>query len=214
MKRLFAIPVLALTLLSFSAPAMAGDFDQPGFYVVLGGFNGFEQFQRDNQFEVDAQYGNTLGFQARIGMRVLPFLAGEIQGDFIGGFPVTVPTEDFGLVPLELNGGLITGNIRAIWPLGRFEPHAKVGVGGMWSNLVTVFPTGRVCSPGYWGWWCSPTHTRLASGGAFVARFGGGLDVWITEDFALALDAEYVLPTGELEAQQYVSFGWAAKFKF
>lgn len=214
MKRFCAIGLMGLALLTFATPTLAGEFDQSGMYVVLGGLNNFENFPKDNPFENDATYGNSMGFQARFGARFLPYLAAEIQGDFISGFDVTVPTEDAGRIPLSLEGGNITGNIRAILPLGRFEPYAKVGVGGMWSNLVTGFYTGSVCTPSYWGWWCSPTRTRLADAGAFVAKFGGGVDVWITEDFALVFDAEYVLPTGELTGQQYVNFGWAAKFKF
>jgi len=216
MRRLCLLPVLTLALLTTSLPATAGDFDQSGLYVILGGFNGFERFEENNP--VDATFGDTLGFQARFGARVLPILSAEIQGDFIGGFDVDVTGEDENnqpvTVPLSLNGGLITGNVLAVLPMGRFEPHAKFGVGGMWSNLDTRFITGTACTPGYWGWWCTGTTTRLADGGAFVMRFGGGLDFWITEDFALVLDAEYILPTGELTAQQYVNFGWAAKFKF
>jgi hypothetical protein len=40
------------------------------------------------------------------------------------------------------------------------------------------------------------------------------MDLWITEDFALTMDVEYVLPTGDLENLQYVNLGWAAKFQF
>jgi hypothetical protein len=214
MTRFGAITLLGLALITFSAPAMAGDFDQPGFYVVLGGFTGFENFPEENQFDIDADVETTLGFQARFGMRMMPYLAAEIQGDFLGGFPVIVDTMDDGRVPLELKGGNITGNIRAILPLGRFEPYAKVGIGGMWSDLRTAFATGVVCRPGYWGWWCDPTYTRLLDGGGFVAKFGGGMDLWITEDFALTMDVEYVLPTGDIENLQYLNLGWAAKFQF
>ena len=44
--------------------------------------------------------------------------------------------------------------------------------------------------------------------------FGGGTDFWISEDFALTLDAVYVLPTGELKDLAFVKLGWGVKFKY
>jgi hypothetical protein len=49
----------------------------------------------------------------------------------------------------------------------------------------------------------------------FVARFGGGLDVYVTRNIAISVDATYVLPvTEDLEDLDYLSVGWGVLFRF
>ena len=107
-----------------------------------------------------------------------------------------------------------TANLRAIWPLGRFEPYATVGIGVGWANLVTRQVTGIACSPGFVGWWCTGTRTRLADGVSFVTKLGGGVDFWMSEDFGLTVDAVYLINAGGLEELDYLKLGWGAKFRF
>ena len=45
-------------------------------------------------------------------------------------------------------------------------------------------------------------------------KFGGGLDYYVTRDWALVLDAAYVLPFGDLEDLRYISFNWGFRFNF
>ncbi len=39
-----------------------------------------------------------------------------------------------------------------------------------------------------------------AKGEDFAARFGGGVDLYLNRNFVVALDADYVLPTGDLDS--------------
>jgi len=208
--------LLVLSIAFMGAAAQADDpYSAPGGYVTIGGLTGFQNFSRVEGADVD----NSLGFQIRVGARLLEFLALEIEGDFFSGFDVDVDPPDDAEPPADigrfvLEGGNITANIKGYIPLGRIQPYGLFGIGGMWANVRTRDATGSICRPGYWGWWCSPTYTRLIDGGGFVMKLGGGADVWITEDWALTMDATYVLPTGDLSDLKYVNLGWGAKFKF
>jgi len=201
--------LIVLFMVAASTPAMAQRYSAPGGYIFLGGLTGFELFPEDK----GGQFENSLGFDIRFGSRLMDYLALEVEGNFISGFDVDVPVEG-GTAQLVLEGGNVTVNARAILPLGRLEPYAVVGIGGMWSKLVTQRYTGSVCSPGYYGWWCTGTRTKLGEAGSFVSKFGAGVDFWLSEAWGLTVDAVYVLPTGDLKDQTYVKLGWGARFKF
>lgn len=59
------------------------------------------------------------------------------------------------------------------------------------------------------------TLTRVnetASG--FIARFGGGFDVYITRSVVASAGVDYVLPTGDVEDLDYLSFGGGIQYRF
>lgn len=197
-------------LVVLAAGSVAADpYSAPGAYVFIGGLNGFEDFEDRDQ----TTYDDSLGFDARVGWRVNPYVAVELEGNFLSGFDVDVPTQG-GEAKLSLDGGNFTVNLKGVLPLGRFQPYALVGIGGMWADLRTRDITGIACQPGFIGWWCFGTTTRIDNGGSFVAKFGGGTDFWVSEDFGLTMDATYVMPTGELEDIAYTKFSWGIKFKY
>ena len=47
-----------------------------------------------------------------------------------------------------------------------------------------------------------------------AARFGGGIDIYATENFAVSLNISYVLPTGDLKDLDYVSIAWGFQYRF
>jgi len=47
-----------------------------------------------------------------------------------------------------------------------------------------------------------------------LARFGGGLDFYITESIVASAGVDYLLPTGDVEDLDYVSFGWGLQYRF
>jgi hypothetical protein len=49
---------------------------------------------------------------------------------------------------------------------------------------------------------------------SFAARFGIGVDLYVTENFLAALDFNYVLPTSDLDELDYVRFGWGLGYRF
>jgi opacity protein-like surface antigen len=209
-RKLITTTASILCVLFASTPGAADDYADPGPYLFLGGLTAFENFGGEAQGKFD----NSLGFDMRFGWRLMDYLAAEIEGNFISGFDVDIPTQEGGTAKLTSEGGNVTFNVRGVLPMGRLEPYAVVGIGGMWSDLRTRFNTGTICYPGWYGWWCEGTQTRLGKAGSFVAKFGLGTDFWLSEAFGLTVDASYVLPTGDLNDQQYIKLGWGARMKF
>jgi len=190
-----------------------------GGYLVIGGLTGFEAFQRDGGQSFDG----SMGFVLKGGARVHPYFAAEVEGNFLSGFDTVVnltnvPSPPAGLPPavgLTIDGGNVTVNAKAYLPLGRIQPHATVGLGGMWARLRSTYPVTVVCTPSwYYYWYCNGAYARLASGGGFAMRFGGGVDLQVTDDWALVVEAAYVRPFGEIEDLSYVNLNWGVRFDF
>jgi hypothetical protein len=53
-----------------------------------------------------------------------------------------------------------------------------------------------------------------AKGEDFAARFGGGVDIYFNPNIAVVIDAGYVLPTGDLDGLDYVSFSVGFQYRF
>ena len=53
-----------------------------------------------------------------------------------------------------------------------------------------------------------------AKGEDFAARFGGGVDLYLNRNFVVALDTSYVLPTGDLDGLDHVSFSLGLQYRF
>jgi len=213
--------LLALVLFALPAKSANDDFVTVGGYLMLGGLTAFDNFQGVDGFQViNTDFDTSFGFVIKGGYRFHPLLAAELEGDFISGFdstfvvPGAAPPFN-GPLKLTVDGGNITGNVLAYLPLGRFQPYGLFGLGGMWANLRSTYAVATVCGPSFnWFWYCRGAYARLTDGGAFVMKFGGGLDVFVTEDWAINIEATYVLPTGELTDLQYVNLNWGFKFVF
>ncbi|NIO11468.1 MAG: outer membrane beta-barrel protein [Deltaproteobacteria bacterium] len=192
--------MVILILWAISPLAFAQEFAEDGAYFVLGGITGFERLDDTSSVSVD----DSLGFNMRFGYRFLPGLAAEIEWDFLDGF-------DLNDVPgnLTVDGWLLTANVKAPLRTDRVQPFLLAGLGAMYAQLrsETVLV---VCD---W-WWCYGTSAQLGDEIDFAMRFGGGLDVYLAEEFAITLDANYVIPTGGLEDLTYISFGWGFLFKY
>ena len=78
---------------------------------------------------------------------------------------------------------------------GRVQPFALIGVGGM-----------VAMGDGIGG------NTEDESG--FVARFGGGVDVYLNREVALSVSGNYVLGTGGVDDLSYASFGIGLLYRF
>lgn len=48
----------------------------------------------------------------------------------------------------------------------------------------------------------------------FVVKLGGGLDFYVSESWAVTLDATYVRPFDKLDQLQYISFNCCVMFRF
>ena len=186
--------------------SFAGEYTDTGGYIVLGGLYGVEDFQ---DFE-DASVDDSWGFEFRGGYRFNDYLAVEGEYDYLDGFDMKVPIPLFGRKRFTFDGGLVTANVKAYLPLGRFQPYAIFGAGVMWADLRTSYPVGWVCGP----WWCSSAYARIDNSTSFVLKYGVGTDIHIDDNWAITLDATYVQPFASLEDLQYVSFAWGFRYRY
>jgi hypothetical protein len=202
-----------------------GDWVNTGGYLFLGGLTAWENFDlkpiNTGAGIQDPKFSTSFGFSIKGGYRFMPFLAAEIEGNFLSGMDTTIIVQEQAIpfrnfpADLTVDGGIITGNILAYLPLGRLQPYGLFGLGGSWMNLRSRYPVTTVCGPGwYWGWYCSGAYARLADGGGFVIKGGGGMDFMVTEDWALTFEATYVKPFGDLSQLAYTNFNWGVRFNF
>ena len=192
-----------------------------GGYLMIGALTAFEAFQDDGGQDFD----NSFGFVLKGGSRFHPLFAAEIEGNFISGFDTLVNISDNPgfpgsnlppLIGLTVDGGNVTANAVAYLPLGRIQPKAIVGLGGMWARLRSTNQVSVVCGPSYYSfyWYCTGAYAQLASDGGFVMRFGGGVDVQLGEAWALVVDGTYVMPFGSIDELSYVNLNWGVRFDF
>jgi opacity protein-like surface antigen len=127
-----------------------------------------------------------VGFDFWAGYRFIPNLAVEVELAYLNGFDASSPP------PNDYRDVLaLTGNLKAYVLTGRFQPFAVAGIG--------------------------MTHWRMGTGASdedFAARFGGGIDIYLTESFALEVKTSYVLTTGDLDGSDYVDLTFGGQFRF
>lgn len=198
------------TWVPFADPDKVG-WDDPGPYMIIAGLNSFEHFQ-----DTGEDFTNSWGFAARGGYRLNKWLAVEGALEFLSGYDVNValaPPPPGASADLTVDGGNGGANVKLYAPwFGRLQPYGLLGIGGMWAELRTTYPTGYVCDPIYW--YCSGTYTQLGHEGAFLAKFGGGAEFWLSQDFALVVEAAFNLPTGDLKDLRATNLIWGGVFRF
>jgi len=92
----------------------------------------------------------------------------------------------------ELSQSLITLNGKVYLPYGRVHPYATVGLGA----VIAAFDPG-------------------SNEESFVARVGGGFDVYLNEHFGLLIESTYNMPTDNpIDDGTYVSIGWGLFLRF
>jgi len=74
---------------------------------------------------------DSVGLNARLGYRMLSWLAGEVEYEWVPGFDI----KTLGVKALTLESSALTANLRFILPTGRFQPYLKVGAGGYFATL-------------------------------------------------------------------------------
>jgi opacity protein-like surface antigen len=193
--------VVALSLL-WASPASSQDYARPGFYIgagVLGGsYTALEDEVEDAlralgyQWSVDTD--PTVGFEIYGGYRLHPNFA--IEGEFEMLPEADIDVGGAGTVA-ELETWTFTGNAKAFLLTGRTQPYALIGLGVMGAEIEDAVGLGV-----------------SESDSDFTMRFGGGLDFCITENIVVNASVDYVLPTGDVEDLDYVSFGGGIQYRF
>jgi opacity protein-like surface antigen len=102
---------------------------------------------------------------------------------------------------------VFTTNTKGYLLTGRYQPFVLLGVGVMAANYEFVV-RNEVRDRHGWG------HSWNDSQIDFVMRFGGGIDLYATKHVVVSAEVDYVLPFGDLEDLDYLSFGLGLQYRF
>jgi len=192
----------ACFLLASPASSQTYDYARIGGYVgvsVIGGsYTRFDDELEDQLaaigYIVSSDTDEVVGFNLYGGYRIHPHFAFEAEFEML-------PNADQDISGLgkiaELDTWALTGNVKAFLLKGRTQPYALFGIGVMEADLEDSVGVGL-----------DVTETD------FAMRFGGGFDFYFTEKILGSIGVDYVLPTGDVEYLDYVSFGAGIQYRF
>ncbi len=183
-KSLLLTSIALLGALAAPSARADSDFARSGPYIGVGATYGFNLIESsfddvlDDVLSEDVEVDNTWGANARLGYRVLSWLAVEAQYEYLDNFEVSV--NDFRLADLQAQ--TLSANLRFIVPIQRFQPYLVLGAG------ATLFDLDDNQVPGL-----EVDHS------SFSGRIGLGFDVYLTRHIVLGIGADAVLSTAEVE---------------
>jgi opacity protein-like surface antigen len=184
-------------LVLVSAPALAEDFARTGFYLgaeMIGGAYTKAEDELEDLVPVSVDIDTAIGFEAYAGYRVHPNFAIEAEFELL---PETdVDASGFGTFA-ELEAWTATGNAKLFPLTGRGQPFLLIGLGAMHAEVEDTVGLGA-----------------SEDEAGFAVRFGGGVDFYVTENAAVSGGADYVLPAGDVEDLDYVSYGGGVMIRF
>jgi len=138
-----------------------------------------------------------LGLGARVGYRFHPHLAAEVQFQWFANAAVQFIDEDETVTAIKLETLTFTGNVKGYLLAGRIQPFLLVGVGLMSFDAKDELGRGI-----------------RTSGEGFAARFGAGVDFYVTPNIVAFAEGDYVLPTGKLDGLDHVVWFVGLQYRF
>lgn len=198
--------VVAFGIITFlclvSVPAFSQDYARRGFYVGAAVIGGAYTKAEDELEKVLAALGyiasidvdEAVGFNLYGGYRFHPHFAAEVEFEMLP--KSNISWSGVGTFA-ELETLNVTSNLKTFLLTGRAQPYALVGIGGMVATLKDSVGLG-----------VRDTYS------GFAFRFGGGLDFYITESVVAFAGVDYLLPTGDVDDLDYVSFGGGVQYRF
>ena len=188
------------------------DFARRGWSVGVAGTYAFQEFEDDAEMDYRKELGpdvnlavdNSFGFNARVGYRCNARLSAEVEVEWLKGFNSDLTEPGFDqLAKVDFEPVVVTTNFKAYALTGRYQPFLLVGAGAMTADTKVREPVGL-----------SFTSVRNESENAFAMRFGGGIDLYATQNVVVSLEADYVLPFSNLNDMDYVSISWGVQYRF
>ena len=188
------------------------DFARRGWMLGVGGSYAVEVFEDDAESDFQKSLGpdprlsvdNSFGFSGHGGYRCHRRFSAEVEVEWLDGFDadLTQPGVDQ-LAKVEYDPVVITANVKGYFLTGRYQPFLLLGAGAMTAETKIREPVGLAF-----------TGIDTESDEAFALRFGGGIDLYATENVVVTVDADYVMPFGNLDALDYITIGWGIQYRF
>jgi len=178
-----------------AAPAQEEDTESPdylrdGWYVGLQYNRGIEDWSVPGGAMSATTVGDSNGLSAYVGWRFLEYWGIDFQYEWQNSFASTL-----GSVSAESNTNVFTVNGRAYLPLGRIQPFVLAGL-GLFQSTTEV------------------SGSTVSARGNFAGRLGGGVDLYITENWVLSGSATYILPSAEQSDRRYLSVAAGLQYRF
>jgi opacity protein-like surface antigen len=183
-----------------AAEAKETIFGRDGVYMGGHGIYGLPYFGsplrralQEDSFPATAEGENGWGLGVWLGYRTHGFLAGEIDFEIMDpGFKIDgTPLRTFGLTAYAKAYPLALMAPCDNW-LDRFQPYVKAGAGFQYFHTKDADDIRA---------------TRNFSEIGFTARFGTGLEFYLSKRLALTFDATYALTTGPISGLNSWSLG-------
>lgn len=162
------------------------NYARDGAYVGAGGLYAVELF--DDNSVGGARTDNSWGFEVHGGYRFHPNAAAELRYEWFN---------EFDLDPGHIDGWAISINGKGYILTGRFQPYGLVGLGFMHGE-------------GSAGNFAGAAHPS----NGFMMRFGGGMDVYATENIVVGPEFAYLLPTGSAEDLDMLTVSLGVSYRF
>lgn len=148
--------------------------------------------------EVDSHAQASAGVSARVGYRMHPRVATEVQWEWVSPTDIRLTGEIEDNSAYEAKSWLLTANLKGfILPTGNLQPFLLLGGGVL---------DGQLKDTGGYGY---SVHEF-----GFVGRMGGGVDFYFTRNVVGTLDVTYVLPVGDVSVFSFVSAGVGLQYRF
>ena len=190
----FWITSLSLLLVgsgvALAEPPPTRDFNRDGWYVGVQGVYAVEDFSLQG-----ASFDDEFGMNGHTGYRFLRNLALELEFEWIDGFRAAGGKVDTYAINLNSKIYPLARAFEQDSVLARFQPFAQIGAGWQWGQRS--------------GFGLNKKNT-----GDIVGRFGAGLEIYLTENFALTGNAVYALSGGKVDDFRYLSIGWGFQWRF
>jgi opacity protein-like surface antigen len=199
------LPLLLATLLVAGhalAEEPATDYTRSGPFLGLGGTVAIAVELEDDLDKIPTptdpatspEVDPSFGLHARAGYRFHPRLAGELHFEWLEDFEIAANGKN----QAGVDGWALTLDARGYALTGAIQPFLVVGAGVLRADaddFVSRFGAS-------------------ADGSSFVARMGGGAEIYVTRSVVLDLGITYMLPVGELHDLDYVSIALGLMYRF
>lgn len=196
MSRLMILLVACAILLNISPGSAQSDYGRTGFFVGAGGGIALENFDLDEAETVSGvsiDVSNSAAINGRIGYRLHPYIAAEVLFEYYPEFEL----EAVGTTFAEADGFTFMLNAKG-YPLdGQFQPYIVVGIGILDAELEDTLGAGL-----------SEDETD------FTARFGGGIDIYMTRSILINGEIAYYLPSGDLDEFDFLTIMAGIQYRF
>lgn len=208
--RATALQLLLLATCALFAGAAAAEppppeYDRSGWYLGLAGFYAISDYDLTTSdldvvppqpANTNPKFGNSGGVDFRAGYRAFSRWAFEFDYQWQAGFDSKNSSID---PPLEIDTHLLSLNTKFFFLTGRWQPYALLGASLLIFNSEIVDDDFK-----------KPWDVSVG----FAPRFGGGIDFWINENWALMLEGTYIVPVGILDGANMGSVGVGFQYRF